>query len=310
MDKRLISFLCAASITTAVAVPAFATKAINEVKSPNRTITMTQKSTAKQYTLKINDKNVNLGKLKITKIKDQIMVPLKITSVTLGFTVNGDSKMQAFHINNGKMQANLTIGIDNYVAYSSKAIGMTAPVKLGVAPTIINGTAYVPVDFYKIILTNSNCVSKKDNVISISTDTTKTESPSINGMPNPLVKYNTLDEARKAVGFNFAVALALPEGYEMKDVMVISNKLAEVFYMKGDNRILYRTAMGNDDISGDYIVYDKVKTVTVGNIEVIAKGNGDSINLATWIKEGVSFSLSFGEAVNEKELSTIIESIK
>ncbi len=64
------------------------------------------------------------------------------------------------------------------------------------------------------------------------------------------------------MGFNFAIPTTLPDGYQMKDIIVTSNKLAEIFYLKGDNQILYRTAKGNADISGDSNVYDKVKTLT------------------------------------------------
>jgi hypothetical protein len=127
---------------------------------------------------------------------------------------------------------------------------------------------------------------------------------------NPMIKYSTLDEARKAVGFNFLIPTALPDGYQMKDIKVINNSMAEIFYKKDDYKILYRTAKGNADISGDYNIYDKVKTITVGNIQVTIKGKSDSVNLATWSKDGVSFFLSFDEAVNEKVVSTIVESIK
>ncbi|HEX3028228.1 MAG TPA: DUF4367 domain-containing protein, partial [Clostridia bacterium] len=219
---------------------------------------------------------------------------------------------KTIHMDDGNMQTDLTLGVDNYCAYSSKAIGMTAPESLGVAPTIIKGSTYVPVNFYKILLTDPNCINIKDNAINI-THNGSGKSGKVTGsveIPNPLVNYNTLDEARTAVGFTFAVPSALPDGYKMGDIIVISNELAEIFYRNGDKEILYRTAKGNEDISGNYTVYDEVKTITVGNTGVIVKGKGDSINLATWTKGGISYSLSFDEAVNVKTLSTIIESIK
>ncbi|BAU28450.1 uncharacterized protein DUF4367 [Aneurinibacillus soli] len=308
--KKILVGLCAVTMWSA-AVPAFAAEATNVLISPNPTAAVTQKSPVVQYTLKINDKNVDLGTKKIVVIKDRIMVPLRITSEALGFTLKWDEKKQIIHMDNGTMQTDLTLGEDNYFAYSSKAIGMTAPRSLGVAPTIIKGTTYVPVDLYNIVLTDPNCVSIKGSVISISIGSTKPKETSASiGMPNPLVNYSTLDEVRKAVGFTFAVPATLPDGYQMKDIIVISNDLAEIFYLKGDKKIVYRTAKVNADISGDYNVYDKVKTITVGNTEITVKGKSDSINLATWTKDGVSFSLLFDEAVNEKALSTIIGSIK
>lgn len=129
-------------------------------------------------------------------------------------------------------------------------------------------------------------------------------------IPNPLVNYKTLDEARKAVGFSFAVPTNLPTNYEMKDIIVISNNLAEIFYQQDNQEILYRAAKGNEDISGNYTVYEEVKTVTVGNTKVTVKGKSGLINLATWTKDGISYSLDFDEACDLKSVTSIIESIQ
>ncbi|MGG0797338.1 stalk domain-containing protein [Brevibacillus laterosporus] len=303
--KKILVGICAA---TMMSVPAFAAEATNAL-SPKHTAVVTQKSPVVQYTLKINNKTVELGTEKIVLMEDQIMVPLKITSEALGFTLKLDEQKQTIHMDNGTMQTDLTVGEDTYFGYSSKAIGMTAPLSLGVAPAIIEGSIYVPVDLYKVLLTDPNCVSIKDHVINISTDSMTSKKPASIGLPNPLVNYSTLDEARKAVGFTFAVPATLPDGYQMKDITVISNSLAKISYSKGDNHIAYRTAKENTDISGDYNVYDKVKPITVGNTKITVKGKGDSINLATWTKDGTSFSLSFDVPINEKTLSTIIEGI-
>ncbi|OAJ73333.1 copper amine oxidase [Brevibacillus sp. SKDU10] len=304
--KKILVGLCAA---TMMSVPAFAAGTTN-VLSPKHTAVVTQKSPVVQYTLKINNKTVELGTEKIVVMEDQIMVPLKITSEALGFTLKLDEQKQSIHMDNATMQTDLTVGEDTYFAYSSKAIGMTAPLNLGVAPAIIEGSIYVPVDLYKVLLTDPNCVSIKDRVINISTGPMKPKKTASIGLPNPLVNYSTLDEARKAVGFTFAVPATLPDGYQMKNIIVISNELVEISYLEGDNQITYRTAKGNADISGDYNVYDKDKTITVGNTKITVKGKGDSINLATWTKDGTSFSLAFDVPVNEKTLSTIIERIK
>lgn len=304
--KKILVGLCAA---TMMSVPAFAAEPSN-VFSPKHTSVVTQISPVAQYTLTINNKTVGLGTEKIVVMEDQIMVPLNITSEALGFTLTLDEQKQTIHMDNGTMQTDLSMGNATYFAYSSKAIGMTAPLSLGVAPAIIEGSIYVPVDLYKVLLTDPNCVSIKDRVINISNDSMKPKKPASIGLPNPLVNYSTLDEARKAVGFTFAVPETLPDGYQMKEIIVISNNLAKISYLNGDNQITYRTAKGNADISGDYNVYDKVKTIPVGNTQITVKGKDDSINLATWTKDGTSFSLSFDVPINEKTLSTIIDGIK
>jgi predicted secreted protein len=129
-------------------------------------------------------------------------------------------------------------------------------------------------------------------------------------IPNPLINYSTIEDARKAVGFVFAVPSVMPDGYNRKDIIVIGGDLAEIFYSKDNNEILYRTAKGEADISGDYNTYDETNTVAVGDIKVTCKGSKGSMNLATWSVNGISFSLSFKAAVSEKELISIIENIK
>lgn len=307
MKKILIGILCVSAIMSAE-VPAVDAKASNQPVTTNPAVTVTQKSPEVKYALKINNKNVNLRKLKIVSSKNHILVPLRITSEALGFDIKWDGNKQTVHMDNGIMQADLTLGINSYCAYSSKAIGMTEPESLSEAPKMIGGSVYIPVEFYKIVLADQHCVSVKNGIVNISTTG---EAENRTQIPNPLVNYNTVDEARKAVGFDFAVPAIVPDGYKMGDIIVISNDLAEIFYKNGDNEILYRSAKGNADISGSYTVYDKVKAITVGNSDITIKGNaGDNVNLATWTRDGVSFSLSFDQGVDQKVLSTMIRSIK
>lgn len=133
---------------------------------------------------------------------------------------------------------------------------------------------------------------------------------SFSQIPNPLVSYSTLEEARKAIGFSFAVPTRLPANYQRKDIIVIDGDLAEIFYRNGNKNILYRTAKGNSDISGDYTVYEEVKTAEIGNMKVTMKGKGSLINLALWTKGGISYSLNFDEACDLKSVTSIIDSIK
>jgi hypothetical protein len=87
MKKVLVSFLCAACIATAVG-PVAADGMKNVLISPHPAVVAIKDASAIQYVLKANDKVVNLGKLEIIEIDDHIMVPVRITSETLGFQEN------------------------------------------------------------------------------------------------------------------------------------------------------------------------------------------------------------------------------
>lgn len=129
-------------------------------------------------------------------------------------------------------------------------------------------------------------------------------------IPSPIKDYKTIDEASKAVGFTAVAPSVLPDGYKTNDISVISNKLLQVSYSKDLKNIVYRTAIGNGDISGDYNTYDNTKTITVGSTEVTCKGLKDGIKVATWTQNGTSFSLSFDEPTNDQIILSIIQSIK
>jgi hypothetical protein len=303
--KKIITCFLITTVILSMTAYASTPKVSNSSKTSKKTKIVLQKPTTLKYKVKVDGKLLDMGNQQIYKIGKQVMVPLNITAKALGITVTRDDKNKTITVDNGTMKSNLVIGEDLYCAYSSKAIGMTTPQKLGVAPTIIEKSTYVPAEFYKILLTDSRAVTIKGSVINI-----LSQASNAAGMPNPLVEYNTLDEARKAVGFEFGIPSVLPDGYKTDKFIVISNDLAEIFLIKDSNKILYRTAKGKNDISGDYNTYTKVNTIKHDNVEITTKGSENAIKLATWSKEDISYSLSFDEAVSEKVLLSIFDSIK
>ena len=50
-------------------------------------------------------------------------------------------------------------------------------------------------------------------------------------------------------------APTVPAGYEADAYIDISGELAEVFYVKGDDMLVYRVSRGEGDNSGDYNTY-------------------------------------------------------
>lgn len=275
--------------------------------------------TATAYTVKYNNAAIDLKSDSVVQIGKVVMVPLRPVSEALGFTLHWDDAQKAIHLEDGLMQSDIRVGDNNYFAYSSGALGMTAPEKLGEAPVIINNSTYVPVDFYKILLTYNKAVTVSDKLITIvkNPNDKVVKSPvknitlekSSTQMENPLVEYKTLADARKAAGINFAVPTIMPVGYNIKNIALISSKLATVDYVSSDKKIAYRTEKGNANISGDYNVYTTVRSISIGTLKVITKGTKDDVSLAEWSQDGVSYSLSFDEPVQGKTLAAIIDSI-
>ena len=120
-------------------------------------------------------------------------------------------------------------------------------------------------------------------------------------------EYKTLDEAEKVLNLKVNQLKTLPKGFEMESISVIVNEIIQVKYNDGSNNITFRAGKGIDNISGDYNVYQVKNTAKVNGINVNLEGNkSKEYNLAVWEKEGISYSISAENGIDEK---TILEMI-
>ena len=114
------------------------------------------------------------------------------------------------------------------------------------------------------------------------------------GMPNPMVEYDTVEDAVITVGH----LSPLPQIYERYDkkVFVISGKLLEIIYLNDSGEVLtLREQAGESgDISGVYNEYPYNKVVEIAGNPVSVRGaSGDSIVLATWYDGAYNHSLFY-----------------
>ncbi|EHJ00304.1 hypothetical protein CDLVIII_3749 [Clostridium sp. DL-VIII] len=120
-------------------------------------------------------------------------------------------------------------------------------------------------------------------------------------------EYKTLDEAEKALNLKVNSLKTVPKGYEMENVSTISNEIIQVDYNNGNSNITFRAGIGTDNISGDYNVYQVKKTVKVNGLNVNLEGNkSEEYNLAVWEKDGISYSISAENGIDEKTILDMI----
>lgn len=120
-------------------------------------------------------------------------------------------------------------------------------------------------------------------------------------------EYETLDEAEKALNLKVNPLKTLPKGYKMESISVISNEIIQVEYNEGDINLIFRAGRGIENISGDYNVYQVKNTVKVNELNLNLEGNkSEEYNLATWEKDGVSYSISSENGIDEKTISDMI----
>lgn len=127
---------------------------------------------------------------------------------------------------------------------------------------------------------------------------------------NPIVDMSGIEELKKTVTFELFLPEKLPKEYKIESTSLIGGELAQVTYSDGINDITFRTAEGKKDVSGDNTSFDKTVIVKISGTKVTLKGSNSVINLATWTKDGLSYSLSFSSGVTKKDVQTMIKSMK
>ena len=75
-------------------------------------------------------------------------------------------------------------------------------------------------------------------------------------LPNPWDEWSSLDDAEKAVGFEFGLPAVITDSYKSDSFRTLNNELIEVVYHDGKYEVTIRQQKGEgQDISGDYNEY-------------------------------------------------------
>ena len=157
MKKLMIGLLTVVTVT-GMTVPTFAGDIYSIDSNLEQRLVSTNMSNELGNNVTIGGKNINIGNLNILVNKGRIMVPLKATAKSLGFKVAINKDNKSANLDNADIKTQIQIGIDLYYYESSKAIGMTAPEKLGAEPILVDNNIYVPIKMYNILLNDSNAV--------------------------------------------------------------------------------------------------------------------------------------------------------
>ena len=131
-----------------------------------------------------------------------------------------------------------------------------------------------------------------------------------NGSANPVVQYNSVEEAVQVVGH----LCPLPSIYERynKEASVIDNKLIQIVYSDDQDGILVlREQRGTEkDISGVYGEYAYNEIIKVDDVDVNVRGeSGDSIELVTWNDGAYAHSISYKQGHSLEEVTDVVKEI-
>lgn len=258
---------------------------------------------AANYTVKVGNDTLDLGKNEVYTVNGQIMVPVRAVGEKLGFTVTWDDADQRVLLDDGEVNTRMGIGDDSYYMASSVAIGMSAPTPLGAAPELKDDTTFVPAKMFDI-LCGAGTYKADGDVITF----TKDSEPS-NQIPNPFTEYKTVDEAVSALTFSPMLPTAVPSDYKLDCISTLGSDFLQIVYKNGDKELMYRTAVGSEDISGDYNVYKNVKKVNIAGAEVTVR-EADGKYSIIWNKGENAFALYSDGGLTEKDMTDIINNLK
>ena len=288
--KRILSIMAARVVTVSSCAAVYAEAA--EL--------LTAAAPAEKYSVTVNGEKQDFGGKTAYASGKNIMLPLRAVAEKLGFKVEWNEAEQGIHLDDGEVNTTIYIGKDTYFMASSTAIGMSAPTPLGAAPVLDGDTTFAPAEMFGILL-GADAVSVKDGTVDIKKEE-KTQ------IPNPIVEYKTVEEAKNAVPFEPAVPTKMPADCKLSFISAISGEVFQLTYSGENREITYRTALGDEDISGDYNVYENVKKVTAGDVTVELR-LGEKSSCAVWTKGENTFSLFVDGESNEAELVGIVSGI-
>lgn len=254
----------------------------------------------------VNGEKVDLDKTNLSQYiyskNGNIMVPLRAVAEKMGYVVEWNEEKQTVTVGNDIWEIILYIGDDSYVGVTKikDAVGMTAPQSYGVAPEIVEDCTFVPAKMFELMDYKYSAVGqyvdfeKEDNSTQI---------------PNPFTEYKSVEDAKAAVSFDAVLPTKLPDEYEFASASTMGSDFLQVFYKKGESEIMYRVAVGSDDISGDYNVYDITETEKIKDSKVELKGDENKCSLAVWNDNESAYSLNSEKGIEKAEMTKIIESV-
>lgn len=130
---------------------------------------------------------------------------------------------------------------------------------------------------------------------------------------NPWQEVSSIEEAEALTGFG--LVLSAPKApYTAEVIRVLNREVISVAYMREeDGEIGYelRKEKGETDPSGDFTEYAETTEKRVDGINVTLRGENGRWFLATWTRDGYSYSVEAqANPMTEEELSELVKTVR
>ena len=283
------------------------------------------------YTLKVPGQEEKI-------ITADLMIPLRETAETLGFTVTWDKGKTT--VDNGTIRITVTPGETRYTLSEGKDNPKETAGTLSAAPYLRDHVTYVPASLLTVLLGNDSGLVRVDGnalVLGEKPDmpteetaeieaadapapaaSAEPKAPATAAVPpeeqvsvkvaNPFEDCTSIEEAEKIAGF----PLTLPARTDTAVYRAIQDELIEVIYYGKDGEETLRVRKGKKpgDVSGDYNAYAVIKTIAVGGVNTRMKGEGRRMSLAVWSRDGHGYSVSAAAPLTIEDMTALVETIQ
>lgn len=134
------------------------------------------------------------------------------------------------------------------------------------------------------------------------------------GVVNGMETVASAEELSQKLGFPVSDLKNLPFTVEHTEYTNGWGEFAQIDYegvdADGDAQSLcYRKGTGEEDISGDYNMYEVEETVDVTGTQVTLKGSADGYALAVWNGDGYAYAVSVTKEITKDQMIQIVEEI-
>lgn len=119
------------------------------------------------------------------------------------------------------------------------------------------------------------------------------------------IEYDSIWEVEKEAGFLVMIPTVLGTE-EIQQITLINEEIVNICYPNG---IIYRTAKGTEDISGNYNQFDEINKFDINLYHVITKGYYNRVFLAIWENGTYSYSIYTPYGISCSNLEILINSL-
>ncbi|MBQ7794092.1 MAG: DUF4367 domain-containing protein, partial [Clostridia bacterium] len=124
-----------------------------------------------------------------------------------------------------------------------------------------------------------------------------------------VIHKSSVVEVSAVLGYEVQSPQDAPAGYEVSNISVVDNSIAEITYQGKNDIITYRTAKSSGDLSQDDIACEFMEIVNVNNIDVVLKGNEELYHNAVWSANEESFSITSESGIEKDIMVDMVSSV-